>query len=627
MLSAKGFRTGVALPILAALFIAGCFVYTFHVGRRMPYSPDDMMNLYRAWSMTPLELLRANLTLAGGERPLGAAFYRAQFALWGFRSQPLHGAVWTLLAFNLGLAWLLFRRLGAEAEAAVWGVSILALHGGLRDLSYNTGTLYDALCFTFYVAALLVYLRARERGVPNWRSLLLFDLLLICALDSKEMAVSLPLVVLLWETVFHPPESWSVRALARKLTGEWRGLLWSIPLVLFFSWMTLSSSSAIHNHPAYTPMVTWHRWLETSGEYLALAFYAGGHAGIATMAVYGAAIAAALIAIAMRLKSIGPFAMLWFPITLLPISFITARNSGYILYIPLLLWALYAGTLLARLRRQIAPSEGLAAAVSQVALAALLAAGFGALNRVGPPDPPSMVVSPVERTVRQFKAQYPRVQGPSRMLFLEDPFTSDNYTLLFILRLLYRNPQLEVHRLSAGDDQHPPLDRLPHYDHIFAYRQGRYIELDHADTNLAIAVRLPLGQSLGEHLTIAKENMDPYVVRSVLDGEGVGRWTGAEPEFRFKLSGTRGRRLVARIYIPPVTLEQNGPKDIFWSVNGRPLARAQYNRSGEQLVSFAVPDAWLSTEGLTTAGMRIANPFIAEDQVRLGVVVTEVGFE
>ncbi len=626
MLSAKGSRVGVVVPILAVLFIAGCFVYTFHVGSRMPYSPDDMMNLYRAWSMTPAELLRVNLTLAGGERPLGAAFYRAQFALWGFRSQPLHGVVWTLLAFNLGLAWLLFRCLGAEAEAAFWGVSILALHGGLRDLSYNTGTLYDALCFTFYVAALLVYLRARERGVPNWRSLLLFDLLLVCALDSKEMAVSLPLVVLLWEMVFDPPQSWSVRALARKLTGEWRGVPWSVPVVLFFSWMTLASSSAIHNHPAYTPLLTWHRWLETTGEYLALAFYAAGHVGIAAITVYGAAIAAALFAMALRVKSIGPFAMLWFPITLLPVSFITARNSGYVLYIPLLLWALYAGIFLAKVRRRIAPSEGLAAAVSQIALAALLAAGFGALNRVSPPNAPSIAISPVERTIRQFKKQYPQMQGPSRMLFLEDAFTPDDYTLLFTLRLLYGNPALVVDRLST-EGQHPPLASLPHYDHIFAYRQGQYVELDHADTNFTVLARLRLGQSLGEHLTIAKEYMDPYVVRGVLDGEGAGRWTGAEPEFRFKLNSTRGRRLVARIYVSPVTLEQNGPKDIFWSVNGRPLARAQYDRAGEQLVSFAVPDAWLSTEGLTTAGMRIANPYIAEDQVRLGVVVTEVGFE
>lgn len=207
-------RAGIALTVLAILFIAGCFVYTEKVGHRMPYSGDDMMNLYHAWTMTPVQLLKANLTLAGGQRPMGAAFYRAQFAMWGFRSQPLHGVVWAVLALNLWLAWRLFRQLGAHAEASFLGVAILALHGGLRDLSFNAGTLYDTLCFTFYVAALIVYLRAHARGAADWRSLLLFALLFVCALNSKEMAVSLPLVVLLWELTFQPPESRSWRGVA-----------------------------------------------------------------------------------------------------------------------------------------------------------------------------------------------------------------------------------------------------------------------------------------------------------------------------------------------------------------------------------------------------------------------------
>src|SRR5580658_1859251 len=180
--------------LLAALFVAVCFLDTAHVGRRMPYSGDDMMNLYFAWTKTPLRLLAENLTFAAGRRPLGAAIYRAQFALWGFRSQPLHGVVWVALALNLWLAWRLFRRLGANADAALFGVTIFALHGGLRDLSYNAGTLYDTFCFTFYVSALLVYLRARARGIPGWRSLLPFTLLFACALNTKEMAASMPLV-------------------------------------------------------------------------------------------------------------------------------------------------------------------------------------------------------------------------------------------------------------------------------------------------------------------------------------------------------------------------------------------------------------------------------------------------
>ncbi len=53
------------------MFIAGCFIVTAKVGRRMPYNDDDMMNLYFSWIMTPWELLKANLTFTtGGVEPL-----------------------------------------------------------------------------------------------------------------------------------------------------------------------------------------------------------------------------------------------------------------------------------------------------------------------------------------------------------------------------------------------------------------------------------------------------------------------------------------------------------------------------------------------------------------------------
>ncbi|HEY6341462.1 MAG TPA: glycosyltransferase family 39 protein [Bryobacteraceae bacterium] len=649
--------------LLAALFVAACFVVTAHVGRRMPYSGDDMMNLYFAWTKTPFQLLAENLTFAAGRRPLGAAIYRAQFALWGFRSQPLHGVVWVALALNLWLAWRLFRRLGANADAALFGVAIFALHGGLRDLSYNAGTLYDTFCFTFYVSALLVYLRARAQGTPGWRSLLLFTVLFACALNAKEMAASMPLILLLWELVFHPPESWSlrepasaqaagrgvkrmtnlgevaapgesvVRDLKRRATGEWRGIVLSGGLVLIFSGLALSSGSAVHGLIGYTPSWTWRRWVETTAEYLSITFYGLRPAGPAAIALYATAIVAAIGSVVVRAKSFAAFAILWFPITLLPISFVTPRVSGYVLNIPLLLWALlggmfvgifldYAGKRLLSSRRWLG--------VPRILLLITIAVVFGALNSFGPHDgphdPPRIETSPVERTARQFKELYPNLKRPVRLLFLHDAFQPDNFDLLFTIRLLYSDPSIEVHRLSAPDVQHPPLGSLPHYDHIFDYRDFHYIELDNSDTQRAIATRLPLGQSMGEYMSTGEPYIGQYIVRDVLDGTGGWRWTGADPEFQFQLKGTHHRKLAARIVIVADTLRQSGPKEITWFVNAHELARRRYEREGENRVSFDVPQSWLSTEGLATVGMHIDPPYVAEDGVKLGVLMMEIGF-
>jgi hypothetical protein len=115
-------------------------------------------------------------------------------------------------------------------------------------------------------------------------------------------------------------------------------------------------------------------------------------------------------------------------------------------------------------------------------------------------------------------------------------------------------------------------------------------------------------------------------VRDVLDGSGGWRWTGADPEFQFKLKGTHRRKLAARIVIVGDTLRQSGPKEITWFVNTHELARTRYEREGENRVSFDVPESWLSTAGLATVGMHIHPPYVAEDGVKLGVLVTEIGF-
>jgi hypothetical protein len=192
------------------------------------------------------------------------------------------------------------------------------------------------------------------------------------------------------------------------------------------------------------------------------------------------------------------------------------------------------------------PSEFLA--LSRILLLLTIAVLFGALNRTRPDNnPPRVETSPEERTARQFKELYPNLKGPVRLLFLNDAFPRDTWALLMTIQLLYRDPSIEVHRLSGLDEQHPPLKNLPHYDHIFDYRDFHYIELDNSYTQLAIAARLPLGQSMGEYMTTGESYIGQYIVRDVLDGTGGWRWTGADPEFQFKLKGTHRRKLPPRL--------------------------------------------------------------------------------
>ena len=61
---------------------------------------------------------------------------------------------------------------------------------------------------------------------------------------------------------------------------------------------------------------------------------------------------------------------------------------------------------------------------------------------------------------------------------------------MFLLRLYYRDTDLFLTEMNGPEGQRIPLNRLPHYDHIFDYLDGHYIELDNADAALSLQLHL-----------------------------------------------------------------------------------------------------------------------------------------
>ena len=95
--------------------------------------------------------------------------------------------------------------------------------------------MYDVFCFLFFFLALLIYLRARLQGrfLGVWGTLG-FLACLVCALNSKEMGATLPVMVLVYELIFHPPNFRSLRALIRWCFREGRMALLGALCVLIY---------------------------------------------------------------------------------------------------------------------------------------------------------------------------------------------------------------------------------------------------------------------------------------------------------------------------------------------------------------------------------------------------------
>jgi hypothetical protein len=329
------------------------------------------------------------------------------------------------------------------------------------------------------------------------------------------------------------------------------------------------------------------------------------------------------------------FGLLFFVITLLPVSFVTAR-LGFVLYLPLAGLALYAGACLVRIKEfLIAGIPGVVAAspgAASVALFVATAAVIGFINlRYWPPAPDARF-SPYKMTIAGLSRLYPSMSHGARILFVKTPLDY-GWDMVFLLRLYYRDNDLFLTLLNGPQEQRIPLDRLPHYDHIFDFEDGHYIELDNSDAQQSVQLHLVKAanpsDAFGETMTIGRPGAAQDVVKGVLVGDpkADGYWTLDESEFRFELSSTQHNVFRERFYLPAETLKQTGPLIVDFYVNGRLLDRARFVKDGDVTYQQAVPMGWLKTGSLTTVRMRVHNPYIApRDGARLGVLLRSAAF-
>src|SRR5262249_44874267 len=114
----------------------------------------------------------------------------------------------SILAVSIPLVYYLSRRLASSRSIAFLAVLALCYHPRLTGLVFVGAFIYDVLCGFFYFAALAYYTNIREKEVSlRPLQLLGFLVLYVCALNCKEMAVTLPVIVLVYE--FLKPHRWA----------------------------------------------------------------------------------------------------------------------------------------------------------------------------------------------------------------------------------------------------------------------------------------------------------------------------------------------------------------------------------------------------------------------------------
>jgi hypothetical protein len=298
-----------------------------------------------------------------------------------------------------------------------------------------------------------VSIRTARRGFTA-RQFFLLLLLYAGALGSKEMAVTLPVILLLWEWIYARPQSW------RGLREYWPiGLL--AALTAAYLVVKLVLSNAIGNNVNYQPALSPRSLIAGYAHYhdrlfaLRNAHFNGYLLGLLLAGMAG-------LAVALRDRRLW-FALCFALLTLLPVAVIVPRG-GFVLYLPMVGWAAYAAVVWVRIRTSLKlPPE-----IAFVALAALLFP-WESRQQLAPDAITLANQVKARQSLEQIDRLAPRMEPSASLLFLDDPFGTDDPTLALLLHLRYgdrilvdRAKILQLQGLNAR-----PSD----YDYSFTFLQ------------------------------------------------------------------------------------------------------------------------------------------------------------
>ncbi len=470
-------KRSIAVRLIRIVIAAVILIYFIRFvtpGLDAGFNGDDPMNIYYYWSRGAGKLLR-NLPLffTTYQRPMGGVYFSALYHFFDLNPLPYHIVITALLLLNTFLSYRFARLITGSELAGGLTALVMAYHAKMPHLVYLPAFIFDVLCFTFYLLALNYYVSARSRRESlKLRQIAAFLLLYVCALDSKEMAFTLPLIVLAYEALWHGPKRIDAAAFGAWLKGNAvPGLIAGVMTVVFVLGKTFGSDSLVRM-PAYRPTFTWSRYWESTSRFVNEIFYQPDNGFFEPWRI--AVLAVALLFVAWRWRQKHLLLMWCFVwIAPLPITFVPDRGGG-MLYIPLLGWAVIAVSLflgLSNAAARLLAAGRVPAPVTVGVLVALGAAGFWANTANEDATLPEGIRHPGQLTwsmVEQVRAVQPRVKPGSQIYVTGNPF--EGWEVKFIFELVYHDRSVNV---WLSDKYQLPPDEIERMDYIFAIEDGK----------------------------------------------------------------------------------------------------------------------------------------------------------
>ena len=326
------------LDAICVVILIGYFLHFALPARHGGFREDEMMNLWTYWHLGTLQSVLGLAKLwTSYYRPGGALYYLPLYHFFGLNPLPYRIVQISILVLSIPIAYYLARLLASSRAVAFLAVVAFCYHPYVANLVFVGAFIYDVLCGFFYLAALTYYVHLRERDARlRPAQLFIFLLLYVLALDSKEMAVTLPVVILIYEFLRAP--HWA----DRKAFLQWcrcytpPALLAGAVTAIYVYGKVYGTDSLTRLDP-YHPRYSWHQFAVANAKFLNELFF--GNNAINPKTFWILWVAVFVYAAFRRDRTLWLMAV-WVVIIPLPIAFLLPLRGGGCLYLLLFGWAM-----------------------------------------------------------------------------------------------------------------------------------------------------------------------------------------------------------------------------------------------------------------------------------------------
>jgi hypothetical protein len=329
-----------AIDVLCVIVLVAYFLHFALPALGGGFPGHDTLNMYSYWLPGILKSLRANICFwTSFYRPGGALYYLPLYHFFALDPLPYRVVQVSILAALIPVVYYLARLLASSRSVAFLGVLAFSYHAQLADLVFTGPYIYDVLCGFFYFSALTFYICNREKGLLlRPMRCVGFLALYICALNAKEMAVTLPVIVLIYELLKFPCfGEW--KEFARR---NWRSALPSLIaglLTTVYIYGKTRGANSWSKANIYRSEYSWHRFTTSNAHFINEIFYQLIPNHIAPGAILFTAWGLVFAYAFLRRDRLLRLMAFWVVITPLPLDFVSIRGDAC-LYIPFFGWAM-----------------------------------------------------------------------------------------------------------------------------------------------------------------------------------------------------------------------------------------------------------------------------------------------